>query len=94
MYSRQPDYLLAYRLFALEVDRTAIHCDTLVHASSERAPIEDVTRFWDRVHDQDRVICEGQQRAARSRGFRPVAFEPSEDGVRAFDAMIARLLSE
>lgn len=94
MYSRQPDYLLVYRVFALAVDRTAIHCDTLVHRASERAPIEDVTRFWDRVHDEDRLICEGQQRAAGSRGFRPVAFEPSEDGVRAFDAMIARLLSD
>lgn len=94
LYSRQPDYLLAYRLFALGVDRTALVCDTLVHASSERASIDDVGRFWDRVHDEDREICEGQQRATRSRGFRPACFEESEDGVRAFDAMIVRLLRD
>jgi hypothetical protein len=39
-------------------------------------------------------VCESQQRAAGSRGFVPVAYEPSEDGVRAFDAMIARALTE
>jgi Rieske 2Fe-2S family protein len=94
LYSRQPDYLLAYRLFALDVDRTALWCDTLVHSKSEGCSIDEVARFWDRVHDEDRLVCESQQRAAGSRGFVPVAYEPSEDGVRAFDAMIARALTE
>lgn len=90
MYSRQPDYLLAYRVFATAPDRCEIECDTLVHASVREAP--DVLAFWERVHDEDRQMCESQQRCARSRGWSPVAFEPSEDGVRAFDAMIARAL--
>lgn len=90
LYSRQPDYLLAYRVFATAVDRCEIECDTLVHGGVRAAP--DVIAFWSRVHDEDRQMCESQQRCARSRGWAPIAFEQSEDGVRAFDAMIARAL--
>jgi Rieske 2Fe-2S family protein len=93
LYSRQPDYLLAYRFFLTAVDRTVVRCDTLVHAASPRgAALDDVTRFWDRIHDEDRAICEGQQRCAGSRGFAPAGYDRSEDGVRAFDVMVATAL--
>jgi Rieske 2Fe-2S family protein len=91
LYSRQPDYLLAYRLFAAAVDRTVLQCDTLVHGANTDAHefmLDEVFSFWDRVHDEDRAICEGQQRCANSRGFRPLGYDASEDGVRAFDAMV------
>jgi phenylpropionate dioxygenase-like ring-hydroxylating dioxygenase large terminal subunit len=98
LYSRQPDYLLVYRFFATSVDHTTLECDTLVHPESARAAardgLDEVFAFWDRVHDEDRVVCEGVQRCARSRGFAPATFDPSEDGVRAFDAMVLRALEQ
>ncbi|MBL8680834.1 MAG: Rieske 2Fe-2S domain-containing protein [Myxococcales bacterium] len=96
LYSRQPDYLLVYRLFAAAVDRTVLHCDTLVHGAStdaHRFMLDEVFSFWDRVHEEDREVCEGQQRCAGSRGFRPTGYDASEDGVRAFDAMVAGALT-
>lgn len=97
LYSRQPDYLLVYRLFAAAVNKTVLQCDTLVHGASMDAHefmLDEVFSFWDRVHSEDREICEGQQRCAGSRGFRPASYDGSEDGVRAFDAMVASALSE
>ena len=93
LFSAQPDYLLCYRLWPLAVDRTRVVFDILVHPETMRLPTDDlesVRAFWVRVNAEDREICERQQRGTASRVYRPVGFEEIEDGVHAFDAMVAR----
>jgi Rieske 2Fe-2S family protein len=92
--SLQPDYLLAYSLFPAAPDRTRVHFALYFHAAAapDREGVEDVMAFWDRTHGEDRSVCERQQLAATDRHFAPRAYHPSEDGVHAFDRVIATTL--
>ena len=93
LFSAQPDYLLCYRLWPLAPDRTRIVFEVLVHPETLQRPadeLEPVRQFWVRVNAEDRAICERQQIGTASRVYRPLGYEPVEDGVHAFDAMIAR----
>ena len=89
--SLQPDYLLTYRLHPLAPDRTLVIADTHVHpACPEGESVTDVVAFWERVNAQDRAICERQQLGVRSRGYDPAGYARVEDGVHAFDRLVAR----
>ena len=89
--SLQPDYLLTYRLHPVAPDRTLILADTLVHpACPEGDGAADVVAFWERVNAEDRAICERQQLGVRSRGYDPAGYARVEDGVHAFDRLVAR----
>ena len=91
LLSLQPDYLLTYRVHPRAVDRTEIIADTYVHASCPAGlDLSDVLDFWELVNAQDRAICERQQIGVGSRGFAPTAYASAEDGVHAFDRLVAR----
>jgi Rieske 2Fe-2S family protein len=91
LLSLQPDYLLTYRVHPRAVDRTEIVADTYVHAACPAgADLADVLEFWELVNAQDRAICERQHLGVGSRGFSPTAYAAVEDGVHAFDRLVAR----
>jgi Rieske 2Fe-2S family protein len=87
--SLQPDYLLLYRLSPLAPDRTRITFEVWFHpAANVEAPA--VYELWDEINAEDRAIIEDQQRNARSRSFSPARYEPVEEGMHAFDRLVAR----
>ena len=87
--SLQPDYLLLYRLSPVAPDRTRITFDIWFHpAANADAPA--VFELWDEINAEDRAIIEDQQKNAASRGFAPLKYEPVEEGVHAFDGLVAR----
>jgi glycine betaine catabolism A len=88
--SLQPDYLLTYRLVPLRVDRTQITADIYFHPASA-GEFKDVYDFWDRVNAEDRAICEDQQRNTSSRAFSPACYVSVEEGMHAFDRMVAAI---
>jgi len=90
--SLQPDYLLTYRLHPLAPDRTRIVFDILVHPAAIGIARDenDLVGFWTRVNDEDRAICERQQVGLRSRAYTPSRYASVEDGVHAFDRLVAR----
>ena len=89
--SLQPDYLLTYRLAPLAVDRTLVVAEIHVHPGARAAgvDVEDVVSFWRRTNAEDRAICERQQRGLASRGGRSPLYALSEDGLHAFERMVA-----
>lgn len=90
--SLQPDYLLMYRLTPLSPDRTRIVFDVWFHpAASTDAPA--VYDIWDEINAEDRAIIEDQQQNARSRAFEPACYESVEEGMHAFDRLVARAYS-
>jgi Rieske 2Fe-2S family protein len=89
--SLQPDYLLTYRLHPIAPDRTLVLADTWAHpACPEGESVTDVLAFWERINAEDRAVCERQQIGVRSRGYAPVGYARVEDGVHAFDRLVAR----
>ncbi len=90
--SLQPDYLLTYRLYPLGPASTRVVAETFVHPSAlaGQADLEDLIAFWEVVNGEDRAICESQQVGVRSRGYRASGYTSVEDGVHAFDGMVAR----
>lgn len=94
--SLQPDYLLTYRLTPLEAARTRVTADVYFHPAAFVPGFDpsDVYGFWDRVNAEDRAICEDQQANARSRGFDPVCYVTVEEGMHAFDRMVATIHAE
>lgn len=87
--SLQPDYLLTYRLSPLAPDRTRIVFDVWFHpAANPDAPA--VYELWDEINAEDRAIIEDQQRNAASRAFVPACYEAVEEGMHAFDRLVAR----
>ncbi|HEX6737655.1 MAG TPA: aromatic ring-hydroxylating dioxygenase subunit alpha [Vicinamibacteria bacterium] len=89
--SLQPDYLLTYRLAPLAVDRTLVVAEIHVHPGARAAGVDldDVFAFWQRTNAEDRAICERQQRGLASRRARPSGYAASEDGLHAFERLLA-----
>jgi glycine betaine catabolism A len=93
LLSLHPDYVVAYRLVPIEVNRTRIECRWLFSP-------EDVARegfdpafavdFWDLVNRQDWAAIESVQRGMASRGHRQGPLSPRESTVRDFDGIVAR----
>ena len=85
--SLQPDYLLTFFLFAID-GITRVFASIYVH---EDAPDDasDVIDFWARVHEEDRVACERQERGLRSLEMR-AKYTDVEEGAAAIAAMIAQ----
>jgi Rieske 2Fe-2S family protein len=92
LLSLQPDYLLTYRLVPVGPTETRVIADIYFHAAAFTADFdpENVYSFWDRVNAEDRAVCERQQMGIRSRGHRPGRYTSVEDGVHAFDQLVAR----
>ena len=92
--SLQPDYLLTYRLEPRAVDRTRVVADVLVHPEASAEHLGEITDFWAQVNVEDRAICERQQRGLRGRGVEAACYATVEEGVHAFDRLVARALLE
>ena len=92
LMSVQPDYLLTYRYFPQSPNRTLVLAETFFHPAAIRKGFDpaDVYGFWDRTNGQDRDVCERQQVAIRSGGFERGRFVACEDGMHAFDRLVAR----
>jgi Rieske 2Fe-2S family protein len=90
--SLQPDYLLLYRLEPRGPSQTLVRHELLVHPAAEGS-LRDVLDFWARVHDEDRAVCEQQQRVMRGGGYASIGYATCEDGVHAFDVRVARALA-
>ena len=88
--SLQPDYLLTFTLFPLGPARTRVVASTYVHqdAPDDADAIEDVTAFWARVHDEDRIACERHERGMSSH---PVVaqYTDVEEGAAAVAKLVA-----
>jgi Rieske 2Fe-2S family protein len=89
--SLQPDYLLTYRLSPLAVDRTLVVAEIHVHkgALADGTSLDDVFAFWERTNAEDRAICERQQRGLAARHGAPLRYAQSEDGLHAFERIVA-----
>jgi Rieske 2Fe-2S family protein len=89
--SLQPDYLLTYRLTPLAAARTRVALDIYFHAAAFVSGFDpcDVYDFWERVNGEDRAICEDQQSNTGSRGFDPACYVTVEEGMHAFDRLVA-----
>jgi len=87
LLSVQPDYALVYRLFPLAADRTRIDFSILFHPAAPT--FDDVIEFWRKTNEEDRDICERQQRGIASGAWSPVCYTRSEDGMHAFDKLVA-----
>lgn len=89
--SLQPDYLLTYRLAPLAVDRTLVVSEIHVHpgARANEASLDDVFSFWERTNAEDRKVCERQQRGLGARHGAPPRYAESEDGLHAFERLVA-----
>jgi Rieske 2Fe-2S family protein len=94
--SLQPDYLLTYRLTPLAAGRTRVVADVHFHPAAFVPGFDanDVYAFWDRVNAEDRAICEDQQANATSRAFEPACYASVEEGMHAFDRMVAAVHAE
>jgi Rieske 2Fe-2S family protein len=92
LLSVQPDYLLTYRLVPLGPTETRIIADIHFHPAAFTANFDpqNVYSFWDRINAEDRAVCERQQMGIRSRGYRPGRYTSVEDGVHAFDRLVAQ----
>lgn len=51
--------------------------------------VDDVVAFWQRTNAEDRAICERQQRGLGSRRAQPSVYATSEDGLHAFERLLA-----
>jgi len=91
MTSLQPDYLLTYRLAPLAAGRTLVVAEIHVHpgALAKGVDLDDVFAFWDRTNAEDRANCERQQRGLESRHARLSSYAASEDGLHAFERLVA-----
>jgi Rieske 2Fe-2S family protein len=92
--SLQPDYLLTYRLEPIAPERTRVIADVLVDPSTDRGALADVLDFWATTNAEDRAICERQQRGLATPGFEIGCYATVEEGVHAFDRLVARALVE
>jgi len=88
LLSVQPDYVLLYCLFPLATDRTRIDFSILFHPACS-GPFTDVIEFWQKTNDEDRAICERQQLGVASGAWSPACYTQSEDGMHAFDKLVA-----
>ncbi|HVJ92528.1 MAG TPA: aromatic ring-hydroxylating dioxygenase subunit alpha [Labilithrix sp.] len=91
--SLQPDYLLTYRLTPLRASRTRVTADIYFHPAAFTPNFDpsDVYDFWTRVNSEDRAVCEDQQANVTSRAFTPACYATVEEGVHAFDRMVANI---
>lgn len=94
--SLQPDYLLTYRLVPLAPARTRVVADVYFHPAAFVPGFDprDVFDVWDRINAEDKAICEDQQANASSRAFDPCCYATVEEGVHAFDRMVAAAHAE
>ena len=96
LLSPHPDYVLTHTAWPITPERTRIVCEWLFTAEAVSRPDfdpRDMVEFWDMTNRQDWGLCERAQAGARSRGFRPGPYHPTEDCVHTFDRWYADQLA-
>jgi Rieske 2Fe-2S family protein len=91
--SLHPDYVLSHRLEPLEPGATKVDCEWLFPTDALGRPGFDpsyAVEFWDVTNREDWAAVESVQRGLGSRGARQGPFNPGEDEVRRFMAMVAQ----
>jgi Rieske 2Fe-2S family protein len=92
--SLQPDYFLTYRLEPLAAARTEVFAEIFVHPAARDESLSEIFDFWDQVNAEDRAICERQQRGVASAGYAPGPYTSVDEGVHAFEQLVARCHGE
>jgi Rieske 2Fe-2S family protein len=95
MLGVHPDYLTAHTVWPESAAACRVRCEILVAPETLAQPQFDpaeVVDFWELTNRQDWALCEGVQRGAGSRGYRPGPYQASERCVHAFDGWYARWL--
>jgi Rieske 2Fe-2S family protein len=92
--SLQPDYFLSYRLGPRAPDLTTVTADIYFLDGAGAAAADEVFAFWDTTNDEDRSICERQQRGVGAAGHEPAPYADGEDGVHGFDRRVAEIYLE
>ncbi len=92
LISLQPDYLLSYRLLPRSVRETVVDASIYFHSAAFKPSFDpsSIYTFWDRTNQEDREICERQQRGLDLGSSEVGAYALSEDGIHAFDRRVAR----
>ena len=74
-----------------KMDRTLIVAEIQVHpgALARGVDLQDLFGFWERTNAEDRAICELQQRGLGARRGSPGCYATSEDGLHAFERIVA-----
>lgn len=88
LLSPHPDYLLTHTVWPLSPGRSRILCEWFFTGEAlarEGFDPSDAVEFWDVTNRQDWDLCERAQHGARSRGYRPGRYNPTEKAVWAFD---------
>jgi Rieske 2Fe-2S family protein len=82
------DYAVLIQLLPTGPRGTRVSCRWLVHAKAEEGrdfDRETLLEVWRTTNDEDRVLCERNQRGIDSRGYRPGPYaDPSEAQVAGF----------
>jgi Rieske 2Fe-2S family protein len=92
LLSPHPDYYLVHRLTPLTPDRTLVECEWLFRPEVASAGGFDpayAVDFWDLTNREDWTACEGVQRGAGNRGFRPGPLSELETTLYQFYEMLA-----
>ncbi len=95
MLGIHPDYLATHSVWPLAPDRSRIVCELFYPPEALSASgfdPDEAIEFWDLTNRQDWALCERVQQGARSRGYRPGPYHPSERCVHAFDRWYAQWL--
>jgi Rieske 2Fe-2S family protein len=91
LLSPHPDYYLVHRLTPLAPDRTLVECEWLFRPEKVAEPGFDpayAVDFWDLTNREDWTACEGVQRGAGNRGYRPGPLSELETTLYQFYEML------
>ncbi|MDB4945232.1 MAG: Phenylpropionate dioxygenase [Labilithrix sp.] len=87
--SLQPDYLLVFVLVATGEAKTRVTASIYLHEDAPAGSADDVSGFWARVHEEDRLACERQERGLRSVEMR-ARYTDVEEGAALVAALARR----
>lgn len=83
-----PDYVMAYTIYPMGPERTAVVSEYLFDPSTmalEDFDAGDAFEFWDLVSRQDWAVCERTQKGVRSRSYKSGVYPPQDRYVYEFN---------
>jgi Rieske 2Fe-2S family protein len=97
LVSLHPDYVMLHTLWPRQPGHTEIVCEFFFESETMARPDfdpSDAIDFWDQVNREDWHVCELTQKGMRSPGYSPGRYSAMEQGVHAFDTMVAARYAE